>query len=75
MSRLSIEVTADQHRAIKVMASMKGMKIKDFILSAVLSEKTAKKASKQLKQALKELEEGDVLRYENPEAFFAKYNL
>ncbi len=87
MARLSIEVTADQHQAIKVMAAMQGMKIKDFILQNILPKKDTKditfmrpdgtklRASKQLKQALKELSEGDVLHYSTPDAFFAKYGL
>lgn len=35
MSRLTIEVSGDQHQQIKVMAAIKGQSIKDYILSKV----------------------------------------
>jgi len=36
MSRLSIEIEREQHQRIKVLASLAGMSIKDFILSRAL---------------------------------------
>lgn len=36
MSRLSIEIDAEQHRQIKTLATFEGMSIKEFILSRTL---------------------------------------
>lgn len=45
MSRLSIELTPEQHRAIKTLAALEGMKMKDFVL-AKLFVKAAKNGAK-----------------------------
>lgn len=37
MSRLTIEIDADQHRKIKTLATFAGMTIKDYILEKTLS--------------------------------------
>ncbi|MBK1792759.1 hypothetical protein [Persicirhabdus sediminis] len=37
MSRLSIEIDAEQHRQIKTLATFAGMTMKDFILSRTLA--------------------------------------
>jgi len=39
MSRLSIEIDAEQHRQIKTLATFEGMSMKDYILSKLLSVK------------------------------------
>ena len=39
MSRLSIEIDAEQHRQIKTLATFSGMSMKDFILKKVLPSK------------------------------------
>jgi len=36
MSRLSIEVTPDQHQRLKAIAALSGMTIKDYVLERVL---------------------------------------
>lgn len=36
MSRLSIEITGQQHQQIKALAALKGVSIKDYILQASL---------------------------------------
>lgn len=38
MSRLSIEVTPEQHQLLKAMAALQGKSIKDFILDKVLPQ-------------------------------------
>ncbi len=40
MSRLSIEIDADQHRQIKTLATFAGLSIKEFILQKTLQSKT-----------------------------------
>ena len=49
MSRLTIEIEADQHRQIKTLATFAGMSIKEFILSRTLgTEEEEKDATDQL---------------------------
>ncbi len=48
MSRLSIEIDAEQHRQIKTLATFSGMSIKDFILSKVLPPKEEADTTEQL---------------------------
>ena len=38
MSRLSIEVTPEQHQLLKALAALQGISIKDFILDKVLPQ-------------------------------------
>jgi len=38
MGRLSIELTEDQHRRLKVAASLKGRTIKEYVLERVFSD-------------------------------------
>lgn len=40
MSRLSIEIDADQHRQIKTLATFAGLSIKEYILQKTLQAKT-----------------------------------
>lgn len=39
MSRLSIEIEPEQHRAIKTLATFSGMSIKDYILKMAIPQK------------------------------------
>lgn len=52
MSRLSIEVSADQHQKIKALAALQGKSIKDYILSKLFSS-----SNEDEQAALKELED------------------
>ena len=56
MSRLTIEVTPEQHQRIKVMAAMQGQTIKDYVIDRVLAEeeKEEQAAWEQLKVLLSE---------------------
>jgi len=51
MSRLSIEVSSEQHQKIKALAAIQGKSIKDFILEKLLSAEDEDE-----KNAMKELE-------------------
>ncbi|WP_213995253.1 DUF1778 domain-containing protein [Arsukibacterium sp.] len=44
MSRLSIEVTPEQHQLLKAMAALQGKSIKDFILDKVLPHQVTEQA-------------------------------
>ncbi len=50
MSRISIDVTADEHKKLKALAALRGKSIKEFVLERTLSADTADDA------ALRELE-------------------
>lgn len=54
MSRLTIEVTNEQHQRIKVMAAMQGQSIKDYVIDRVLAdeEREEQAAWEQLKTLL-----------------------
>lgn len=56
MSRLTIEVTPEQHQRIKVMAAMQGQSIKDYVITRVLSDEQAAETAawEQLKVLLAE---------------------
>ncbi|MBN9543059.1 MAG: hypothetical protein J0G32_04605 [Alphaproteobacteria bacterium] len=45
MSRIVLEVTPEQHKQIKVMASLEGKSIKELILESVFNEKKTFKSS------------------------------
>ena len=38
MSRISIDVTTEQHQRLKAMAALQGMSIKQFVLASTLGE-------------------------------------
>ena len=61
MSRLSIELSPDQHKHIKALALLQGKSIKDFILDKVFSGTNTEK------DAWNELEEIISSRIENTE--------
>ena len=52
MSRLSIEVSSEQHKRIKALSALQGKSIKDFILTKLFSPD-----SEEEKTAISELEE------------------
>ena len=52
MSRLSIEISSEQHQKIKALAALQGMSMKDYILSKLFNSNNEKEQS-----AMKELEE------------------
>lgn len=61
MARISIEVTAEQHRAIKMMAAAKGCSIKDFMLEQTLlphEPYPERKFKKEVADALEESRKG-----------------
>ena len=47
MARLSIEITDEQHRAIKAFAAMRDMAMKDFVLHRSFHEKPKGKSSQE----------------------------
>lgn len=52
MSRISIDVTADEHKRLKALAALEGQSIKEFVLSRTLSHFGRDDES----EAMKELE-------------------
>lgn len=54
MSRLSIEISKEQHQKIKALSALQGKSIKDFILSKLFSvnNEDEKNAMKQLEELL-----------------------
>ena len=52
MSRISIDVSAQEHKNLKAMAALEGQSMKDFLLKDILDSTKSKE-----NQALKELEE------------------
>jgi hypothetical protein len=75
MSRLSIEITEQQHQQIKAMAAISGLSIKDYIIEKTLHEESYSKeelaALEQLKEAilpsLKAVERGEYSSYTREE--------
>ena len=53
MSRLSIELTSEQHKRLKAMAALQGKSIKEYVLERVLSPSENDPSSD---EALKQLE-------------------
>ncbi len=56
MSRLSIEVTPEQHQRLKAIAALHGQTIKDYILACALPSLPAQKALSE-EETLRQLEE------------------
>ena len=48
MSRLSIEISGQQHQQIKAMAALRGLSIKDYILEATVAPKREKSLQEEL---------------------------
>jgi len=55
LSRLSIEVTPEQHQLLKAMAALQGKSIKDFILDKILPQEVAEQAQSYSAQQLETL--------------------
>ncbi len=55
MSRLSIEITDEQHQQIKTFAAMQGKSIKDFILEKLFPAQTGTNDEKKAWQELQNL--------------------
>ncbi len=66
MSRLSIELTSQQHKRVKALAAVQGKSIKDYVLERVLSPHSANDA--EADDALKQLEALLAPRIEEAEA-------
>ncbi|MGR3792956.1 hypothetical protein [Vannielia sp. SX4] len=45
MPRLSIDITAEEHRKLKAIAALKGQTIKDFVMSRALAEDASEEAA------------------------------
>ena len=56
MSRLSIEVTPEQHQRLKAIAALHGQTIKDYILACALPSLSAQEALSE-EETLRQLEE------------------
>ena len=69
MSRLSIEISEEQHKKIKALAALKGKSIKDLILDKVFS------LSNDEQKAWCELENLLLPRIENAEQNISKKNI
>ncbi|QDC07769.1 antitoxin [Oceanicola sp. D3] len=54
MPRLSIDITAEEHRKLKAIAALRGQSIKDFVMSQALGDDRGA-ASDEEKAALEEL--------------------
>lgn len=56
MSRLSIEVTPEQHQRLKAIAALHGMSLKDYILDRALPPEPGQETTIEEEEALHELE-------------------
>lgn len=52
MSRISIDVTQEEHQKLKAVAALKGMSIKDYVLERTLGENGDDGALKELESLL-----------------------
>jgi len=52
MSRISIDVTPDEHRRLKAMAALQGKTIKEFVLAATLGAQSEDEALLELEAIL-----------------------
>lgn len=50
MSRISIDVTAEEHQKLKALAALKGKSIKDFVIERTLGEEGDKSQEAALQQ-------------------------
>ncbi|MEK6746604.1 MAG: antitoxin [Pseudomonadota bacterium] len=57
MSRLSIEISEQQHQQIKAMAAISGLSIKDYIIEKTLPSTDEEPYSQEELEAFKKLEE------------------
>lgn len=77
MSRLSIELTPEQHQMIKVLASLEGVNIREYVLGKlfVIPSGKKKKPNAQVMQALQETIERKhhMKAYKTAKALFDQY--
>lgn len=79
MSRISIDVTKDQHRRLKALAALKGVSLKDYLLGNALgsSEKTDQEALTELEEflddRLRKAREGKISRRKVGDIFKQAY--
>lgn len=52
MSRISIDVTEEQHQRLKAIAALKGMSIKDYVLASTLGDPDETAALRELETLL-----------------------
>ena len=52
MSRLVIDMSPEQHKKIKVLATIEGKSMKDYVLDQILHEKPEEESWKELEQVL-----------------------
>lgn len=72
MSRISIEVTDDQHAKIKIMASLQHKTIKDFIIGNIFDEQQQKEFNRDTLKAIEEIKHKKNLNtYDSVESLFA----
>ena len=70
LSRLSIDLTPEQHQQIKLMATLEKISIKQLIINAILKKKKVKKDyDKALSQSIKEFERGEYTTYDSFDDF------
>ena len=72
MSRISIEVTDDQHAKIKIMASLQHKTIKDFIIENIFDEQQQKEYNRDTLKAIEEIKhKRNLSTYDSVESLFA----
>ncbi len=72
MTRISIEVSPDEHRKLKALAAIKGLTIKEYILKSTVR---AKEPNEETLQAFKDVENGtDLTKHRDFQAFLTNMN-
>lgn len=75
MSRISIEVSDEQHTQIKVMASLRKKTIKDFIIENIFNRPQAREFNQDTLKAIEDISNNKELNtYESAEVLFARFN-
>ena len=75
MSRISIEVTDEQHTQIKVMASLQKKTIKDLIIENIFNAPQARELNQATLKAIEDIRnDTDLNTYGSAEALFTRFN-
>lgn len=75
MSRISIEVTDEQHTQIKVMASLQKKTIKDLIIENIFNAPQTRELNQATLEAIKDISnDNDLSIYGSVETLFARFN-
>ncbi len=75
MSRISIEVTDEQHTQIKVMASLQKKTIKDLIIENIFNAPQTRELNQATLEAIKDISNDNNLSiYGSVETLFARFN-